>query len=186
MKRALDGDPANDQLRFGLGVIQFVRAVERLGQSLHKYGVKSGDTDFPFLRIPVPGNNNPAPITYPILRQILWQFTEDLARAEATLAGITDPSVTLPLRLAGVQLDLRGTGLPTEKLLGIVGRVAPGGRPNLPNDNPEFLVKFDRGDVAWLRGYCHLLTAMLELYLALDGQFFFDGLARQHFGNPKG
>ena len=37
-----------------------------------------------------------------------------------------------------------------------------------------FLITFDRGDVAWLRGYCHLLMAMCEAILAHDFHELFD------------
>ncbi len=36
------------------------------------------------------------------------------------------------------------------------------------------MVDFDRGDVSWLRGYCHFLAALGELCLSVDGQKAFD------------
>ena len=38
----------------------------------------------------------------------------------------------------------------------------------------ELVIGFDRGDVSWLRGYCHFLAALGELYLAVDGQKAFE------------
>ena len=38
-------DPEDDQIRFGLGVLQFIHGIERLGQSLYYYGVKSKHTE---------------------------------------------------------------------------------------------------------------------------------------------
>src|SRR5262249_36751621 len=49
---ALEATPKDDQLRFGLGVLRFVRGVERLGQGLYRYGVRSEYTNLPFLRLP--------------------------------------------------------------------------------------------------------------------------------------
>ena len=46
-----------------------------------------------------------------------------------------------------------------------------------------FVIAFDRGDVAWLRGYCHLLMTFTEAYLAHDGQELFDHSAHLFF--PK-
>ena len=40
--------------------------------------------------------------------------------------------------------------------------------------------------MAWLRGYCHLLSAMLDAYLAIDGKFIFDLVGDHHFAKPKG
>jgi hypothetical protein len=186
VQRALDQSPKDDQLRFGLGVVQFVRAVERLGQSLHEHGVKSESTSVPFLRLPTPENPDPTPITYPILRRTFEQFTDDLAKAETTLAKITDDKVTLPLRLADVRLDFVGGGKGRVRLLGVMQKLTGQQRFAFLAKNPDFLVKFDRGDVAWLRGYCHLLSAMLDLYLAIDGKFIFDEFGQDHFAKPKG
>src|SRR5258708_2658586 len=33
--------PKDDQLRFGLGTLQFLRGVERLAQSMYRYGLRS-------------------------------------------------------------------------------------------------------------------------------------------------
>ena len=100
LEAALAVAPMDDQIRFGLGVLQFVRGVERLGQSLHEYGVKSENTDIPFLRLPVPENPDPAPINYTAFRRVLDDFVRDLSVAEATLADVNNDEVKLPLRLA--------------------------------------------------------------------------------------
>jgi hypothetical protein len=134
----------------------------------------------------VPKNNDPTPITYPILRRIFEQFTDDLAKAELTLSRINDDKVTLPLRLASVKLDLVGAGSPTDNFIDILKKLMHRERFEFLKDNADFLVKFDRGDVAWLRAYCHLLSAMLDLYLAMDGQPFFDLFGEEHFEKPKG
>ena len=56
---ALEKNSGDDQARFGLGILQFTRAVERFGQSLHQYGARADNTRVPFLRVPVPKNDNP-------------------------------------------------------------------------------------------------------------------------------
>jgi hypothetical protein len=186
LQRALDAAPDDDQLRFGLGVLRFVRAVERLGQSLYEYGAKSESTSVPFLRLPVPENPDPTPITYPILRRIFEQCTDDLARAEATLAGVKDDNVSLPVHFAGVRLDFVGDGTSRTTLVDVLKKLTGQRRFEFLEKNPKFLVRFDRGDVAWLRAYCHLLSALLDAYLALDGKFLFDAEAENHFAKPKG
>jgi hypothetical protein len=47
------------------------------------------------------------------------------------------------------------------------------------------LIVFDRGDVAWLRGYCHLLMALAEVGLAYDGQELFDCTAHIFFARVE-
>ncbi len=53
------------------------------------------------------------------------------------------------------------------------------------NENPTFLVQFDRGDVAWLRAYCHFLAGVLDTCLALDFELVFDIYANDLFENPE-
>jgi hypothetical protein len=183
-QRELEAAPPDDQLRFGLGVLRFVRGVERLGQALYKYGCRSDSTNLPFLRLPVPHNPDPAPITYADLRRLLDDFRRDLAAAEATLAGITDDKVKLRLKLARFHLDLRGDGKRTDRLLDILKRIL-GPQVNFPTDNPDLLVCFDRGDMAWLRAYCHLLMGMLDAYLAFDTEELFDLTAEGLFARPR-
>ena len=181
---ALANDPKNDEVRFGLGVLQVFRGVERLGQALYEHGVKSEHNDLPFLRLPVPANPDPTPISYAVFRRILDDFRHDLLVAEATLAGVTDDQVKLPLRLADIRLDLDGDGQATDKLSDILQKLVRQPLPFL-KANPGFLICFDRGDVAWLRAYCHLLSAMIDIYLAFDMQPSFDGRAPELFAKPK-
>lgn len=173
LKKALEALPKDDQLRFGLGTLRFVRGVERLAQSFHKYGLKSEHQDAPFLRLPVPANPEPETIDYAIFRSILDDFRKDLVEAEGTLAPVKDDNVALSLRLAEVRFDLDGDGKPTDRFLDVLKKLM--GRDfEFLQDNPEFLVRFDRGDVAWLRAYCHMLSGMLDFYLAFDSEKDFD------------
>jgi hypothetical protein len=185
LETALAAAPKDDQIRFGLGVLQFIRGVERLGQSFHQHGAKSENTNIPFLRLPVPENADPAPINYTAFRRILDDFARDLSAAEATLAGVTDDKVKLPLHLAAIHLDLEGDGKPTNRFMDILKRVMQRQQFGFLKSNPDFLVCFDRGDVAWLRAYCHLLMGMLDFYLAFDTEQSFDLSADELFAKPK-
>jgi hypothetical protein len=152
---------------------------------LHQYGAKSENTNIPFLRLPVPKNPEPASINYPAFRRILDDFDRDLSTAEVTLAAVTDDKVKLPLRLAAIRLDLAGDGKPTDKFIDILQKIMQRQQFDFLKSNPEFLVGFDRGDVAWLRAYCHLLMGMLDFYLAFDTKRQFDLSADELFGKPK-
>ncbi len=185
LERAIEGKPKDDQARFGLGVLRVVRAVERLGQSLHEYGVKPESTSVPFLRLPVPENNDPTPISYAALRRVLERFADDLGKAEATLADVTDDGVQLPLRLADVTMDLDGDGKPTDKLLPQLKKLLGVARFEFLEKNADFRVTFDRGDVAWLRAYCHLLSAMVDFSQAFDLKPLFDAFGKDQFAKPK-
>lgn len=185
LEAALAATPKDDQLRFGLGVIRIVRGVERLGQSLYEYGAKLDATDAWDLRLPIPENPDPAPCTYAAYRRVLDEFIRDLAAAEDALAGITDDQVNLPLRLAAIRLDLDLDGKPTDRFIDILKRTMPRVQFGFLKSNPEFLVHLDRGDVAWLRAYCHLLMALIDFQLAFDNEAYFDSYADRLFSKPK-
>jgi hypothetical protein len=166
LEAALLANPDDDELRFGLGD-----------------GCRSENTNAPFLRLPVPPNPDPSTISYSAFCRVLNQFGHDLARAEGTLAGIKSDDVTLRLRLADVRLDLMGRGQAAEKFVDLLTRLMARNPPVLAG-NPSFEVCFDRGDVAWLRAYCHLLMAMIDMQLALDLEPTFNLTADELFLRP--
>jgi hypothetical protein len=185
---ALRAEPKDGQARFGLGTVQFLRAVERLIQSFHRYGLRSGllGTSLPFERLPIPPNDKSEPIRYANLRAVMQTWNDDLARAEATLAQVEDQDVKLPLHFGKIRLDFDGDGKadPEEVLWQIYARLNAQARNQVSaQDAEQFVITFDRGDVAWLRGYCHLLMTFGEVYLAHDGQELFDHTAPMFF--PK-
>lgn len=205
LEARLTSHPDDDQARFGLGVTQFLRAVERLGQSLHRHGALGPNNQLarmvPFLRLPVPSNPDPAEVCYADVRAMLTTFLADLAVAEKTLAAIRAADVSLPLRFGLVRLDLDGDGKATEPeaLWRMQAALAGPPRPRyvggteLPPPTDEelrrvaeaFALRLDRGDACWLQGYCHLLSALGEYALAHDMEACFDVLAPRLFARPK-
>jgi hypothetical protein len=185
---ALKANPKDAQARFGLGTIQFVKAVERMMQSFHRFGLRPDPSggNIPFVRMPVPQNQDPKPIRYADLRMIFQEWNDDLRKAEATLAAVDDPGVKLPLHFGQVRLDFDGDGKATddEVLWKIYARLN-GQAQVTPDQVQKLLITFDRGDVAWLRGYCHLLMSFGEFYLAHDGKELFDHTAHLFFARPE-
>lgn len=179
LEAALRENPEDDEARFGLGLLKVVRAAERFGQALHEYGATPAGT-----RLPIAENPNPSPITYERSRRVLDDLRRDLVDAEETLAGITDDDVQLPIRLARIHLDLDGDGNPDDRFLEVLGRVMRQRDFAILKDNPDFLVKFDRGDVPWLRGYCHLVCGVLDTILAFDTEAQFRRSVARNFANP--
>jgi len=178
--------PEDAQAHFSKGIAEFLFAVEGLGQGLHRYGLRNSyDNDMlqmlelPFLRLPVPENPNPENVTYAGLRQVLTQFHDRLAIAEATLAQVPDQRIDLPLHLMKIRLDLNSDGLATaeESIGGAIYRMAIGQPPTAGDPvaaTENLVIDFDQSDAPWLRGYCHLLMAMADLPLAYDWQRAFD------------
>jgi hypothetical protein len=190
---ALEAAPDDDTTRFGLGVIQFVRAVEARVQGFYRHGL-NGEVGGGFLRnaltnLPVPPNPAPRPLDAAGFRAMLQGWVDDLRKSEATLARVKDPAVKLPLHFGQARLDLNGDGRSGEgeSLGAIFTRLnqRPGVTPEAVRD---FVIAFDRGDVDWLRGYCHLLMAVAEVVLAHDteeifretGYLFFRGARPPH------
>jgi hypothetical protein len=134
------------------------------------------------LRLPVGANPKPEQLTYPGARKILMNWVDDLQKAEATLVQVTDPEVKLPLHFGLIRLDFDGDGQATEEetLWRLYSRFNPRSGVT-PEAARSFVIGFDRGDVHWLRGYCHLLMAMAEFALAHDGQEIFDCTAHLFF-----
>jgi len=174
----LKKQPNDDEARFGLGVLQFMQGVENLMQSLHRYGLfhKSNFLGTPFLRLPTPKNPNPESITYDKLRKIYETLLNDLTRAEATLAKVKSRDVKLPLHLGLMRLDFDGDGIADEEeeaFWKIFARVTRNRRIT-PLAVEQFAITFDKADVHWLRGYCHLLSSLNEFILAHDWKESFD------------
>jgi hypothetical protein len=168
-------------VRFALGAAQFTRAVERLGQALYRHGLEAPRTTLiPILRMPVPTNPKPQPLSYHGFRSILAQFAEDLRRADATLAQIGTEEVRLTIDMARVRLDFDGDGSggEHESLLAVLAGIDPRvgqNRSRQPEiQQPGFPVAFDRGDAAWMRGYANLLAAIAEFWLAHDFEPMFE------------
>jgi hypothetical protein len=182
LSAALAAKPADAQARFSLGVIQFTSAVERMVQTFHRYGLHTGalGNAIPFARLPIPVNPAPAPIRYADLRALFERWTDDLAKAEATLSKVDSPDVKLPLHFGLIRLDLNGDGKaePDERLFNLYVQLNAAARNQVTQEAAkEFVIAFDRADVAWLRGYCHLLMAMGDVYLAHDAHELFDHTA---------
>jgi hypothetical protein len=88
--------PTDDEARFGLGTIQFVRSIEHLTQSLYQFGALGANSRarlrVPLLRLPVPENPRPEKVRYADMRRMLQNLIDDLAKSEATLAQDQRPA----------------------------------------------------------------------------------------------
>jgi hypothetical protein len=183
LERRLQAERGNDEVRFGLGAVRLLRAVERLGQAFYRHGYCADRTlgILTFVGAPQPPslggctNPDPSPIDYEKVRAILQLLLGDLQRVEETLAPIRDAGVKLPIPIGLVRMDLNGDGVlqDDESLWRQYARMAgaPGGSESAAR---EFVIVFDRADVEWLRGYGRLLQALIEAALAYDMKELFD------------
>jgi len=187
MQERLRQAPTDDQARFGLGMLQLMAGVEHLTQSLYRYGLRHNwlTSVIPIVRLPIPANDTPEPLSYKAAGQILQTWLADLTTVQKTLEPIADASVKLPLRLGAIRLDIDNDGRVTqEESFRRLFEVITGTSISEP-DARAFQIGFDYGDVLWLRGYCHLLSAMAEVALAHDGQALFNSTAHLLFAKPE-
>ncbi len=181
MQAAIDADPADGVSRFGLGVTQFLQAIESLGQSQYRFGLLGNRRRaIPFMRLPIPENDKPEQISYDQARAMIQDFVAGLGKAEKTLAGVKSTDVRLPLKIGQIRLDLDGDGVGTdeESVWNILNSLGSGGRPAEADATVnQLVIAFDDGDVLWLRGYCHVMSALGEIVLAYDWKDQFERTA---------
>ena len=179
----LKENPQDDNTRFGLGILEFISALERLEQDLYKYGLRSLSTHGlrpPILRLPVEENPNPEVFSYLHARKMLETFRDNLLESEGTLAAIKDPALKVPLHFGLIKLDLNADGQASEEesLWKLYANIS--GNTHL-NEGKKFYIAFDRGDVHWMRGYCHLISSLCDVYLAHDSKETFECTAHMFF-----
>lgn len=178
MQAAITANGNDQTARFGLGVVQFLQAVEGLGQDQYRYGLLGNRRQsIPFMRLPIPENDAPEQISYEKFRTMIQGMVTRLATAEATLAAVKPAGVKLPIPIGQIRLDLNGDGIATdeESLLNIMAGLQRGGRgADVGSDVNQLVIAFDDADVLWLRGYCHVLGAVGEVMLAYDGKDQFE------------
>lgn len=171
----ISADAANDEARFGLGMVRFVQAIEHLSQGFYRYGLQPPrSVMMPIVRLPVPDNPDPEPIDYDKFRALLLTFVADLDSAETAMAGMGTREVKLPVNLVTVRYDANGDGKAEadETMVAAMARFFD----TDPSDimGRDMTVAFDRADAYWLRGYCHVLMAVSEFMLAHDWHESFD------------
>ena len=188
------------EARAALGFAKFARGVEKLGQSLHRYGLRPplrAGMMMPVVRFPVPENPNPEPVSYEKMRAVYTTLLADLAEVDKAFADLPAGEFKLKVNLFAINLDLDGDGKgsPRESLGGIVqalmeppARRRPGqlGQPSAPDVPPPWNVAFDRADTVWLRGYAKFLSAFSEFALAHDWRDTFNATGELFFPKVEG
>lgn len=179
--------PQDDELRFGLGVLHFLRAVERLNQSWYSYGLTADALGglIPLFRFTTLVNSNPQPITYLDARRVLQDFLLDLNRSIEALSGVTG-EVKQPMRIGLAQLDFNGDHQISEgeTLWELYAQMNPGAQLDAQTAQ-QFVIQADTADARWLEAYAHLLANFAEFFLAHDWETLFNHTAHLFFANPQ-
>ena len=178
MQDLIDADPEDQQARFSLGIVQFLQAIEGLGQDQYRYGLLAGRArSIPMMRLPISENTEPEEISYDKARALVQAFIDRLALAEESLSAVEVETVRLPVKLGAIRLDLNDDGeVPDEETMWhITQSLQNPRRPAKATPPKEFPIVFDAGDVVWLRGYCHALIAVGELFWLMTGRISLNG-----------
>lgn len=170
------GSPDRDM---ALAALAAFGALERFGQALHRHGFRSPRSGLvPLMRLPVPENPDPEPLTYEAWRAVLEELVDGLDAAKGMLAEIdASADIGIEVDLAALRFDLDSDGSlsESESVLGIFQAFdggAPRREPGVSSPSPVF--RFDRADGYWLQGYANFLTANARMWLAHDFGKTFD------------
>ena len=168
-------DPQDQEAKFSLGILKFLKAVEGLAADQYRFGLGSGirqQLNVPLFR-EILENPNPAKVRYQDVREMLLRFEKGLAEAEKTLATVDTSNVKLEFRPGLIQLDLNGDGQATEEE-SFWKLASQADRGLAREDAAKFVIQADGGDVHWLRGYCHFLMAFVDFTTAHDYRELFE------------
>ncbi len=181
LEALLGADPADNEALAALGIVQFLQSGELILQQTYTYGGFNLPVQASMM-VGVGGmgqniafNPEPQTITYEQFRASFESWIRAVADAEATLARVGDGElkVRVPIGLARLDLNADGTADDREQLWRLFRAVQNRFEP-MQEDADAFEIAFDRGDVAWLRGYCHLCMAVGEFFLAHDSREAFE------------
>ncbi|MER9233136.1 hypothetical protein NKI56_13725 [Mesorhizobium sp. M0622] len=185
LEAAAPGDPAS---AYAAGAGEFFTALEILASGLHRHGFDSPQSFMlPLMRLPVPDNANPEPLTYEQFRAILVAFRDRLEKSAATLGSVpadAEIGMVIDLTRLGIDLNEDGTIAPDESAAAIMASLSRGGgAPDAAA--PALTFRFDRADGYWLQGYAEFLMAQADFWLAHDFSNTFDGSFHMLFPRAK-
>lgn len=193
IEKANTASASDTSAQFAVGTAQFAMAVETFAQSMHRHGFETPRSMMlPLLRLPVPANARPEPLTYEKWRSILEKLIADLETANTTLGAVpVDSNPAFVIDLAKLRLDLNADGAlkEDEAIAAIFASLArpvdfgvsdQNAAPTMP---PSIPFRLDRADAYWLQGYANFLMANAKFWLAHDHRALFDNSFQLFF--PK-
>lgn len=194
LARRLAAAPGDARVRFALGGVRTLAALEGVAQDLHRYGIGSGSVGEVRMLLPfdVPVNAAPERVRYRDVRDLLERFRTRLQGADATLAPLgelagTDVGAALRWRVevGRIRLDLDGDGAPGAPLATGLDALRGGFSAGPEPADPRIAIDADLGDALWLRGYLNLLAAVADAVLAHDAQRLWDATAQLFFARAE-
>lgn len=131
LEAAAPSDPAS---AYAAGAGEFFTALEILAGGLHRHGFESPQSFMlPLMRLPVPDNPNPEPLTYEEFRAILVAFRDRLEKSAATLGSVpadADIGMVIDLTRLGIDLNEDGNIARDESAAAIMAALSRSGAPD--------------------------------------------------------
>ncbi len=193
LKADIAAKPDDQLSQAGLGVCEFLQAVEKLGQDQYRYGLLANRAiALPMMRLPLPENSKPEKLNYQAARAMVQSFIDGLKRADEQLAKVKPANIKLRLRVDQIRLDLNGNeNYEDDATFGQVMQTVQNARTfnfggaAQAQQVPALSIAFDDADVLWLRGYCHVMSAFGETVLAHDWRDQFERTAHLFYPNVE-
>ena len=152
---SFQSEPADDNARLALGVVQTLAGGERLMQSLYRYGLNpQWTTMLPFVRLPVPANPKPEPLSNEAFRQIMLDLLADCGAPRPRWRRSIRRRCTC--RCTWACTDLTSTAMAGPTPTRRCGKCSPAlpGREVDEQTAARFTIAADRGDAHWLAATC--------------------------------
>lgn len=168
-KRMNKGNESNED-KFSLGVLQFFEALEGLAQDFSRLGLNSRSgqrANLPFLRLPVPINENPELATPESINEALERFHARLSNVNKTLQNLDNKNFSTSIDISTIRIDFdNDQKLEENEYFHQVYTAYNRHSRELFIDGKSLVIDFDLGDAYWLKGYSHLLMALSDTLLA--------------------
>ena len=180
--------PAGNAERFSLAVLQALDGFQRFAAGLGHLGLNPdlARSGIPFFRAATPARapEAAAPATPDMVAGLFRDLHAALRQANATLAAMDEEpfGVTVNASRARMDADGDGTVASNELLMASLGRAL--GIPAPAPDADDLLLRFDEADAAWLQGYTHFLSGLLDILTAYDWMPVWNQCAHVVFLDP--
>ena len=123
--------------------------------------------NLPFLRVPVPINENPELATPDAIGETLKRFHARISKVIQTLQNLDEKEFTTSIDISTIRIDFDHDDQIGENEYFHQVYTAYNRRSRaLFIDGKSVVIDFDLGDAYWLKGYSHLLLAITDTLLA--------------------
>jgi len=189
LRAALRADPGDGDARLALGVTTFLGGIEEFAQTIYAHGLREDlgremGMMMP-MRLPVRFNPEPLETSADDVVTMLERMEDAMSEVETILEPLGDTEAHFDLRIGTVKMDLNGDGDYTddEGLWRLFNAVTDPRRswsqpdegvPEMPSEVETFVLGLDTADGYWLRGYCNVFGAVVDVVLAYDGTELFE------------